>query len=789
MTNSTKKIYKNNDITMIIPIKSSDFKYIERLVPLAKENIGPKEIFVISAKEVEEKCAHIGVKFIDENKLVPNLDFGILKQKMHDLTIDTSATGWYLQQFLKLGFASICKTKYYVSWDADMLPIRKIKLFDESGKPFFTLKKEYLQRYFVTLKRLLNIDKTRKESFIAEHMVFDVNLVKEMLEDIQEIADNNASFWENILYATLPESHNDAFAFSEFETYGNWVEKKHPEAYATRKLNMFRHAKYYFGENPKNKEIAWAAKDFDTLSFEHFDTQIISPLWLQGAIKNTSFKKFLQATYPLLDSEKQKMLDEFDWFWGDKTVYEKTIQKNVRPTDKLKILFDSSLINNFNDKSRARTGIYWVSFNILEQLAMRSDIEVYLYSGDMQKTKAFVENYAKKLPHLYLFSGDIKDMDLYLSSFNQIPNEIKKTNIPCFTLIYDCIPMVLPEYFEVCKDWFPALLKSFTINDYCFSISEYTKKDFLKYCPWLDAKKITTIPLSTNQPYKPNKNLTTEIRKKYNIPTDKKYLFSLCSLEPRKNLIRAVKTFIQFIEKNKIDDLVFVLGGGAYEGFIERFEKEVPDFSKYKDKIIRAGYVDDEDMEVLYSNAEWFVYTSQYEGFGMPPLEAMACGTAVITSNNSSLPEVVGDAGIMIDWDSDEQHVAAYEKYYFDKKFRDKMAKKGLERSKQFSWEKAADIMVEQFKKCHENPNRTSLLIDTPLKNSIKPSDNNQAIKTMFKLFNFLPIFSYKRVGGRNQWKIFGLPIFKTRHMANGITSKYYILGIPVLKVSKKSVK
>jgi hypothetical protein len=117
------------------------------------------------------------------------------------------------------------------------------------------------------------------------------------------------------------------------------------------------------------------------------------------------------------------------------------------------------------------------------------------------------------------------------------------------------------------------------------------------------------------------------------------------------------------------------------------------------------------------------------------------------------------------------------------------MAKKGLERSKQFSWEKAADIMVEQFKKCPENPNRTSLIINMPIKEPTKPTTQSQAIKITFKLFNFLPIFSYKRVGGRNQWKIFGLPIFKMRHMANGITSKYYILGIPVLKVSKKSVK
>ena len=122
-----------------------------------------------------------------------------------------------------------------------------------------------------------------------------------------------------------------------------------------------------------------------------------------------------------------------------------------------------------------------------------------------------------------------------------------------------------------------------------------------------------------------------------------------------------------------------------------------------KNRIIRAGYIDDEDLAPLYSGAEWFVYTSQYEGFGLPPLEAMACGCPVITSNSSSLPEVVGDAGIMIDWDSDEQHIQAYEKYYFDKKLRAKMSKKGLERSKLFSWEKTVDVIVSKIISDMEN--------------------------------------------------------------------------------------
>lgn len=476
---------------------------------------------------------------------------------------------------------------------------------------------------------------------------------------------------------------------------------------------------------------------------------------------------------------------------------EQTVEK------KIKVLYEASILNNFDSGTANRSGIYWVAYNLLRQLNLKPELELYLYSNDYNKTKQFIDYVTADMPEVKLFNGDVKQMDVVFSPCLKIHDDIRKTGINCFTLLHDCIPLILPQYFDDAgTGWFINMFRSLNSKDYCFSNSEYTKKDFLKFCPELDADKITTIPLSTNQPYQPNKNLTTEIRKKYNIPTDKKYLFSLCSLEPRKNLIRAMKTFIQFIKKNKIDDLVFVLGGGAWDGFIERFEKEVPDYAKYKDKIIRAGYVDDEDMNALYSNAEWFVYTSQYEGFGMPPLEAMACGTAVITSNNSSLPEVVGDAGIMIDWDSDEQHVAAYEKYYFDKKFRDKMAKKGLERSKQFSWEKAADIMVEQFKKCPENPNRTSFILQNLYNSQAKTEKikvklfgflplakiKKSSVSYKLYLFGFLPLYERKQVGGRKVYKFLGLPVFKVRKMANGITTKYYVLGLPVLKISRKKI-
>lgn len=409
----------------------------------------------------------------------------------------------------------------------------------------------------------------------------------------------------------------------------------------------------------------------------------------------------------------------------------------------LNILLDGRVLKWGLDKG-TRSGIYFVARNLLLEMYKRKQINIFLYldKKDIQIINKLNADLGINIQAEKVLTkdSDFSKINSFFSSSFKCPDEVRKyPNVSCYIVLHDVIPLLLPEYFSDSTDWFGELVHSFNKEDYYFSNSEYTKYDFLKYCSELDANKITTMLLATNHTYKPNQNRKdlNRAKQKYNIPDNKKYLFSLCSLEPRKNLIRAVKTFIEFIKKNNIDDLVYVLGGGAWNGFIERLEKEVPDYKKYSDKIIRAGYVDDEDLEILYSNAEWFIYTSQYEGFGMPPLEAMSCGCPVITSNNSSLPEVVGDTGQMIDWDSDEQHIAAYEKYYFDEKFRKSMARKGLERSKQFSWVKAVDVILNKMIEVEKKKsNKPLVTIITPSFNLIKNGRKDWFIQNMESVQN-----------------------------------------------------
>lgn len=408
------------------------------------------------------------------------------------------------------------------------------------------------------------------------------------------------------------------------------------------------------------------------------------------------------------------------------------------------LIFDASVLAENLVNGRGRSGTYFVSYNILKKIIESNKFKISLftdtdnidfdnfvkenfgYNIDIYFTNKYVKflsrmekldnklrkkkhNILKLLLNIFIrkpikFIGKkvkLPHFDIAFSPMRVIPDFIKADKKYIF--LHDTVPLLFPEYYPgYKKHWFYNLTQYIKSNKSCeyFSNSISTKNDFVRLLG-MNPDNITVAPLAANDNFyqEKDKKKIKNICAKYNIPTGKKYVFSLCTLEPRKNLIRSVKTFIEFIKKNKIDDMVFVLGGGHWDAFIGKLEKEIKDLGKYKDKIIRAGYVDDEDLAALYSGAEFFVYTSQYEGFGLPPLEAMQCGCPVITSNNSSLPEVVGDAGIMIDYDSDKQHIKAYEKYYMDKKYRSEMAVAGLKRAKQFSWDKTVEIIINQIKK------------------------------------------------------------------------------------------
>ena len=426
---------------------------------------------------------------------------------------------------------------------------------------------------------------------------------------------------------------------------------------------------------------------------------------------------------------------------------------------KINVLFDATVLANGVGKSAARSGVYFVAYNILLEMLKREELNVSIYcnldkihqviksinsdenlvnismfkntklgnligywetvkyENKVNKGNKIVRVFIKTILNFFKFIFDVKnklnmnheyerlfdDIDVFFSSYCAILPEIKKIkHIKKYTILYDIIPLIFPEYYPDIKDktsWFLKLVNSINKDDYYFAISEHTKNDFIKHVSNIDPAHIITIPLSTGLKYEKvqDSSKIDKVKEKYNIPKDKKYLFSLCTLEPRKNLIFAVKNFVEFIKRNNINDFVFVLGGGHWEFFIQKMDETIEDLKDFKDKIIKIGYVDDEDMSALYSGAEVFTFPSIYEGFGMPILEAMQCGCPVITSSVTSMPEVIGDCGIQINPKEDEDLIKAFEKMYFDKSFKKECSKKGLERAKMFNWEKCADVIIMEM--------------------------------------------------------------------------------------------
>jgi glycosyltransferase involved in cell wall biosynthesis len=173
------------------------------------------------------------------------------------------------------------------------------------------------------------------------------------------------------------------------------------------------------------------------------------------------------------------------------------------------------------------------------------------------------------------------------------------------------------------------------------------------------------------------------------------FILSVGSLEPRKNLQTLLHAYAAYIERHAGRELLVVAGG---EGWLN---EDLPLYVAklgLGERVKFLGYVQDADLRVLYSAAKLFVYPSVYEGFGLPPLEAMACGAPVITSNASALPEVVGDAAALVDPSSSEELYYAMRQVLHDDGLRLKLRKQSLERAKLFSWERTAEETLAVYR-------------------------------------------------------------------------------------------
>ena len=302
---------------------------------------------------------------------------------------------------------------------------------------------------------------------------------------------------------------------------------------------------------------------------------------------------------------------------------------------------------------------------------------------------------------IYLES-DRHSFDIYHSPFLPLPANLKKQHFKnSFITIYDMIPVLSPDYFEIGTiEAMKKVYESITHETWVTCISNTTKKDLIEYkLGSIDPNMVFVTSLAaSNYFYKSNdKDWNRECLLKYKIPSHP-YVLSLCTFEPRKNIVQSINAFVEMVEKHNIQDLYFVLVGTKGWDFDSIFDR-LDSCASLRSRFIVTGFVPDEHLAAIYSDAMMFVYPSLYEGFGLPPLEAMQCGVPVITSNTSSLPEVVGDAAIMIDPTSSSELENAMYRLYADEVLRRHFSEKGLEQARKFSWKKCAEQTMDAYKK------------------------------------------------------------------------------------------
>ncbi len=263
--------------------------------------------------------------------------------------------------------------------------------------------------------------------------------------------------------------------------------------------------------------------------------------------------------------------------------------------------------------------------------------------------------------------------------------------------IHDMVIKAYPETvrFRTKQFLYTGMKKSMRRADVIITDSEFSKSEIIKYYPKYK-DKIKVIYCGVNlEKFHPINDAERINTVKKNLDITGEYFLYLGTIEPRKNLELLIEAYKLLLDKDSNVPSLVMAGGKGWLN--SRIYQKVTELG-LENKVKFTKYIPDEDMCPLVNGATAFVFPSIYEGFGMPPLEAMACGVPVVSSGEASLPEVVGDCAVIVDAYSSQSICDGMYKIYSDEKLRSDLKKRGTERAAQFTWEKSAQALHDIYK-------------------------------------------------------------------------------------------
>ncbi len=361
----------------------------------------------------------------------------------------------------------------------------------------------------------------------------------------------------------------------------------------------------------------------------------------------------------------------------------------------MKIGIDASRANK-----KHKTGVEWYSYHLIEQFKkIDHQNQYFLYANEplrgalAEMPDNFQEAVLKwPIPRTWTvlrLSWEMlvgrKKCDTLFVPAHTIPLFNPERSV---VTVHDIGFEHFPECYQTADKFYHKLIIHFIKKsaDQIITVSEYSKRDLIETYK-IDPAKIKVVYNGYDQErYREMPDAKTYIRNKFEINAP--YILFVGRLEEKKNISRLIDAFNLFKKQNPQDDHKLVLVGSCGFGF-EQAQKKIGEYGLQKE-IIFPGWLDDHDLPYLHSASDLFVFPSLFEGFGIPILEAMACGEPVVCSNTTSLPEVAGDATIMFDPTDIEQMSAVMARVLLNPRTASDLREKGLARTKLFSWEKCA---------------------------------------------------------------------------------------------------
>jgi glycosyltransferase involved in cell wall biosynthesis len=361
-----------------------------------------------------------------------------------------------------------------------------------------------------------------------------------------------------------------------------------------------------------------------------------------------------------------------------------------------------------------RAGIWRVCDELFARLisSQRLDIRTIYRRGQKAAVAKWLSDKGLAATPVWPLGRPSNHADILVSPFGVAPRRwLADPRIMHAHFVYDLIGVYHPEFFNAdSAKRVVAIMQSLRTDSLVFAISESTKRDLLRFRPDLTEQQVRIVPLAAGPQFKQceDEARIAAVRQRFGLRPTAPYMLSVATLEVRKNLHRVIEAYIQHRQQNKSSELQLVLSG--FSGWKrEKLDAALANAGHWRDDIIVTGFVDEKDLSPLISGATCFTYLSLYEGFGLPILEAMACGTPVVAADNSSIPEVTGDAAILVDANDVSAAASAISQVVTDATLRRRLSAAGLARAALFDWDRSADIVI-------------NALIETQRAHSLRPS-------------------------------------------------------------------